>query len=362
MSKRILLNTFLILVASACSGSGEGNTPTPEPDIAGTVAVIAGTSVASVLTEIAAEQAPGATSPSSFTATIIVTMAISPAPTDFQSEAVCLSAQLVSETPGDGAVITPGGNFEKTWWLRNTGTCAWNADYSFVFQRGISMGALERYPFPGYVAPGQSIPFILNLVAPGDAGTHTSFWELESPNGTRFGVGSGGGAPFYVQIVVPGPTSTPRVSIRGPQTWGNTRSDGRIGSDVLIGDTGNDLSYVGFMVFDFGNIPPYSTITYLVLDINQGLQVSGDPFVDLGCLNVYADNYPGVVLWRFCSVSDMSAGVIRLGGPDAIAAFENALAGGVIRLTFAFDQATNNDGGRDAIEIKVVELRMDFIP
>lgn len=349
---------LLIMATAACSGSGEESAPTGTPDIAGTVAVIAGTSVASVLTEIAEQEAPTATNSSGITATL----AITPAATDFESAGVCLSAELTSETPADGAIMLPGETFEKTWWLRNTGDCAWTEEYSLVFQRGTSMGAAERFAFPGYVAPGQAIPFILSFTAPGDPGTHRGFWELESPQGDRFGIGAGGGAQFYVEIVVPGPTSTPRVSIRTAQTWGNIRSDGRVGSEVQIGDSGNDLSWQGFMTFDFGNIPPYSTVTYLVLDINQGLLVSGDPFGELGCLNVYADNYPGAVLWRFCSVTDMSAGMPRTGGPDAIAAFENALAAGMIRLTFAFDQATNEDGGRDTITIKVVELRIDFIP
>jgi hypothetical protein len=362
MYKRILLITLLVIFAAACSGSGEESTPTEALDIEGTVAVIAGTNVAAALTEISIQEGSPATGSAGITATITATLAITPAATDFQSEGVCLSAELVSETPADDAVIMPGQTFEKTWWLRNTGDCAWTEEYSFVFQRGTSMGASERYAFPGYVAPGQAIPFILNFTAPGDAGRHTGFWELESPEGVRFGVGSGSSAPFYVQIVVPGPTSTPRVSIRAPKTWGNIRSDGHVGSDVQIGDSGNNLSFEGFMTFDFGSIPPYASIVYLVLDINQGLLVSGDPFGKLGCLNVYADNYPGAALWRFCSVTDMSAGVVRTGGPDAIAAFENALAAGVIRLTFAFDLATNDDGFRDTILIKVVELRMDFIP
>lgn len=359
MNTRILLKTLLVLVTAACTGSGAEVADPIALDIEGTVAAIVGTNVALALTEIAEQETP--------TATLDLTAAepaiqISPAPTGFVSSGECLSAELTSEFPADDEVLLPGQAFVKFWWLRNTGDCAWTDAYTFVFQGGNSMGAEERYSFPGYVAPGQAIRFTLNLNAPADPGTHLGFWELESPAGIRFGVGAGGGAPFYVQIVVPGPTSTPNVTTRTAQSWGNIRSDGRVSSVIEIGDAGNNLSYEGFMTFEFGSIPPFSSIVYLVLDINQGLLKSGDPFTELGCLNVYADNYPGVAIWRFCSVTDLSAGVIRIGGPDAIAAFENGLAAGMIRLTLAFDFASNDDGSRDTITIKVIELRMEYIP
>ena len=361
--KKIVLASFLLFTVAACSGSDADTTPSNTPDLEATVKVLSGTNVAKALTKIAEQAPPTVTSAiPRTTATVSTTLQISPAPTGFESEGICLSAELTSESPADNAVFLPGKTFEKTWWLRNTGDCAWTDEYSFVFQRGNVMGALARHPFPGYVAPGQAIPFILNLTAPGDPGTHRGFWELENPAGVRFGVGSGGSAPFYVQIVVPGPTPTPKSSTRGPQTWGNIRSDGNFGDKIEIGDTGSNLSFEGYMTFEFGNIPNTASVVYLVLDIDQGRQISGDPFTDLGCLNVYADNYPGVPLWRFCSAADLGAGIIRIGGPDAIAAFNSGIAAGFIRLTLAFDLDTNNDGSKDTLEIKVVVLQIDFIP
>ena len=362
MNKKVLLVSFLLFVAAACSGSEAESTPSKTPDLAATVESISATKVAEALTEIAEQAPPTVTSAiPQTTVTISPTLQISPAPTDFESSGVCLEAALVSETLPDDTVVLAGQQFEKTWWLRNTGDCAWTGEYSFVLNRGNAMGAAERIAFPGYVAPGQSIPFILTMTAPGNSGTHVAFWELEDSNGNVFGVGAGGGVPFWVQIVVPGPTPTPKTSERQPQTWGNIRSDGHVGDSVEIGDNGSNLSFEGFMTFDFGNLSNHASAVYLLLDIDQSHQISGDPFTDLGCLNVYADNFPGVPLWRFCSEADMGPGIIRVGGPDALAAFTSGLQAGSIRLTLAFDIDTNNDSSRDQLTINVVILLIHYI-
>ncbi|MEK6256550.1 MAG: NBR1-Ig-like domain-containing protein [Chloroflexota bacterium] len=362
-SKKInLLSSAALLVVAACSGNTPDATGTTTPDIGGTAAAIVQTQLPAALTQVALDNEANATTPPTVTATISAALLISPAPTDFESSEVCLAAIVVSETPPDDTVVAAGHTYEKTWWLRNTGECAWTDEFSFVFDRGNTMGAAERIAFPGYVAPGQSIPFILNLIAPAGSGTHVGFWKMEGSDGTVFGVGENGGVPFWVQIVVPGPAPTPKVSTRGPQTWGNIRSDGKVGDTVEVGDNGSNLGYQGYMTFDFGNLPTSGSIVFVVLDIGQGVQMAGDPFTDLGCLNVFADNYPGVLLWRFCSLAELKSGAYGAGGPDAIAAFDHAFSSGSIRLTFSFDNTTNSDGDRDSITIRETILRVDYIP
>ncbi|MDH3943116.1 MAG: NBR1-Ig-like domain-containing protein [Anaerolineae bacterium] len=358
------LSLLLILLAAACSGAESEGTPTATPDLDATAAAMAQTHVPATLTQIALEEKPtntpteGASATPSVSATFVVTAA----PTGFQSSGECLGALLASETIPDNTQVLPGQTFEKTWWLTNNGDCAWSEEYSFVFNRGTSMGAAESYPFPGYVAPGQSIPFTLNLTAPTTPGTYTSFWELSDPDGNIFGVGLNGGQPFWVQIVVPGPTSTPKLRLLGPQSWGSIRSDGHVSPDVISGDNGANLGFEAFITFSFGNLPPDARILNLVLDIDQSHRIVGEPFQDLGCLSVYADNWPGIPLWTFCSENDLSGGAYRTGGADAIAALEDALALGEVRLTFIFELSTNDDNARDQLIINEAILRIDWVP
>lgn len=47
--------------------------------------------------------------------------------------------ELEGETIPDQANILPGEIFEKTWTLRNVGTCTWTPDYSMIFVGGEQM-------------------------------------------------------------------------------------------------------------------------------------------------------------------------------------------------------------------------------
>ena len=110
-------------------------------------------------------------------------------------------ANLVGETIPDGTIMEPGESFQKTWRLRNSGTCTWNSNYKIVYWSGDLMGGSLEYPFTKVVAPGEEVTIPLSLVAPATNGNFSSFWKLQSEWGTPFGVGSYD-QPFYVQINV----------------------------------------------------------------------------------------------------------------------------------------------------------------
>ena len=116
----------------------------------------------------------------------------------------CDQAAFVSETIPDGSVMNPGQPFTKTWTLRNSGTCTWNANYDIVFINGASMNAPASKPLTSStVEPGQSVVITLELVAPIATGTQRGDFKLRNSNGALFGIGERDG-PFWVEINVRG--------------------------------------------------------------------------------------------------------------------------------------------------------------
>jgi uncharacterized protein YraI len=114
------------------------------------------------------------------------------------------SAAMVADvTVPDGTRFSPRTGFNKTWRIRNTGTCIWNNSYTIVHAGGHLMGAMAtEFPLNMIVAPGQSADLTINMVSPDTPGTYQSDWKLKTPQGKVFGVGRSSG-PFWVTIVVP---------------------------------------------------------------------------------------------------------------------------------------------------------------
>jgi hypothetical protein len=106
----------------------------------------------------------------------------------------------------DNTNMSPGESFDKTWRLRNSGTCTWNSEYDLVFVDGAIMGGPASKPLTGAVAPGNTVDLTVDLTAPGSNGTHRGNWRLRNNRDVLFGL------TFYVQIVV-GPTSTPAPEV-----------------------------------------------------------------------------------------------------------------------------------------------------
>src|SRR5450759_1498654 len=69
---------------------------------------------------------------------------------------------LADVTIPDGASITPGAAFTKTWRLLNKGTCTWTTSFALVFAGGEAMGGAAVIAFPKNVAPGQSVDLSIN--------------------------------------------------------------------------------------------------------------------------------------------------------------------------------------------------------
>jgi hypothetical protein len=97
----------------------------------------------------------------------------------------------------DGTHVAPGASFTKTWRLRNSGTCAWDASYRFDFVSGEQMNGPESMALGETVPPGGEVDLSIALIAPQADGTYQGQWQLVAPDGTPFG------AKPYVEIVIP---------------------------------------------------------------------------------------------------------------------------------------------------------------
>ncbi len=100
----------------------------------------------------------------------------------------------------DGAQLSTGEVFTKTWRLQNRGACTWTPDYMLVYTGGDQMGVTTAIRLPGYVAPGQTVDVSVTLTAPASTGYHISYWMLRNPSGALFGAGNKANEAFYVEI------------------------------------------------------------------------------------------------------------------------------------------------------------------
>lgn len=145
-------------------------------------------------------------------ATLVPTATSLPSPTATTGAAAgpwlgCLQAELVGETPVDKALFTPNGPlksgapFMKHWYLRNSGSCTWDASYKVRFVDGDLLGGAYVYNLPAVVPPNGTLDLAILLQAPTTPDTYKGRWILEAPNGIQFGVGPQR-VPFWVEIAV----------------------------------------------------------------------------------------------------------------------------------------------------------------
>lgn len=131
------------------------------------------------------------------------------------------AAYVADVTIPDDTEFAPGEAFTKVWRVRNTGTCVWEEDTQLVFIAGEPIGTATAVDVSS-VAPGSTTDLSVDMVSPTDPGTYRSTWQLESPDGTRFGT------QIYAQIIVPEPathTPTPTKEPTETPTQESTRPD-----------------------------------------------------------------------------------------------------------------------------------------
>ena len=185
-----------------------------------------------------------------------------PSPTpeeDIEGPGGCsLNAAYVADvTVPDDTEMDPDEDFTKTWRLRNSGTCNWNADFRLVFVSGDQMGAPASVSVPA-TAAGATVDVSVPMTAPSDPGSYRSNWRMQSDEGAVFG------SQAYVRIVVPEPatptpTEEPTEEPEGPTnlqatvqsnrkvrfSWTDAVGEGIYNYDLDYMDNGADLGQTG---------------------------------------------------------------------------------------------------------------------
>jgi hypothetical protein len=86
----------------------------------------------------------------------------------------------------DGENVSPGQQIDKRWSVQNTGTCDWGPDYRLVrISRDAFTGPDEFALYPARA--GTDAVWQILLEAPQFLGEHSSRWQAQAPDGSRFG-------------------------------------------------------------------------------------------------------------------------------------------------------------------------------
>jgi hypothetical protein len=151
---------------------------------------------------------------------------------------VCNQAGFVKDVSvPDNTEFPPGTTFEKTWRLKNTGTCTWNTSYTLVVdgQNPLSAPGSSLLTSKN-ILPGETVDVSVNLKAPDTVGTYRTNFKLRSDGGEVFGIGSGNKA-FWAQIEV--------IVATGLTYDFNTRASEATWTSGTGKDKENDLTYGG---------------------------------------------------------------------------------------------------------------------
>ncbi len=156
------------------------------------------------------------------TATPSVDSTLTPTLTETSSsnESCLDKAEFVKDiSVSDGSLFSPGDTFEKTWRLRNVGTCTWTEQYQVVFAGGDQMDGVSPTSLPKVVPQGDTIDISISLTAPSADGSYQGKWQLQNQSGENFGIGEDAQTPIEVNIYVT--QSVTGLELRTP-TWEDT--------------------------------------------------------------------------------------------------------------------------------------------
>lgn len=106
----------------------------------------------------------------------------------------------------DDTVVVAQQSFDKTWRIRNTGSCMWNRSYQFTLLNGQIM-ATTPIPVPD-TAPGATVDLRVPMTAPAMPGTYNSFWRIRNPLGMLFGPTMN----VTIHVVNPNCAGTPNIA------------------------------------------------------------------------------------------------------------------------------------------------------
>jgi Ig-like domain from next to BRCA1 gene len=197
---RLKLTIGVMLIATIVLAScGASNTPQegePTPDVAAIRTSAARTVIAEfTLTAAAFSPTPSqpteTTAPPSPEATGTAATPTQPLAqvTNAQGTtvALCDSLEFVADvTIPDGTNMAPGQDFLKTWRVKNTGSCPWEAGYELVYAGYADKMDGQAQALTQVVQPGQEVELSVQFTAPSEIGEYLSAWQMSNPRGVTF--------------------------------------------------------------------------------------------------------------------------------------------------------------------------------
>jgi hypothetical protein len=196
-----------MLLLTACGGTPPEETPTPTLN-ADEIRTQAVGTFSSALTLTAAAAPSNTLVPTLTVGPTFPPLATSTGGTPFAGgptvapTASCYGLSFVSDVSiPDNTAMTPGQTFTKTWKVKNSGTCTWDAGFKFAFVGGDAMGGSTQ-SLAAPVAAGAVYDISVPMTAPNKTGTIRGDWRMSTTSGQFFG------DQVYVQIVVGGAANT----------------------------------------------------------------------------------------------------------------------------------------------------------
>ena len=252
-----LVLIFTVLLLSACTMP---NVATPTPESPNLIYTAAAQTVIAQITQIASDvtepaptqsdetpQAPVSTStetqptaqptntPVPPTAVPPTNTSVPPTATPKPATATPVPCNLMEYVKDvnypDGTQLDAGTTFDKTWRIKNIGSCTWDSDYVLIFDHGDSLDAPASVLLTnGKVRPGDTVDATVpDMVAPDSAGTYQGFWKVRDGSGHVFGYGTASKA-FWVKIVVSNPVTYDFIAKANKATWSNATSSITLGA------------------------------------------------------------------------------------------------------------------------------------
>jgi hypothetical protein len=219
-TKTTILMTIVImlgLLMSGCGGSKAEATPTLSVEAVQTYAVATFSGGLTQTALAAPTNTPTATS--TVTPLPIATLAnILPFATTSianPTSSCNMMAYVNDVTIPDNTPMTPGQTFTKTWKIKNSGSCAWEAGYKFAFTGGDAMSG-ATYTLPQSVPANSVVDISVAMVAPSKTGSIRGNWRMSTAAGQFFGdevylvvlVGGTNTSAADAETATPEPTAT----------------------------------------------------------------------------------------------------------------------------------------------------------
>ena len=206
---------MLGLLMSGCGGSNAEATPTLSVEAIQTYAVA---TFSGGLTQTALAAPTNTPTPTSTVTPLPTPTFVNIAPLATTIVAIptssCNMMSYVNDvTIPDNTPMTPGKTFTKTWKVKNSGTCAWEAGYKFAFTGGDAMSGVT-YTLPQSVPANSQIDISVAMTAPSKTGSIRSNWRMSTTAGQFFG------DEVYLVILVGGGsnTSAPTADTTTPES------------------------------------------------------------------------------------------------------------------------------------------------